>query len=64
MARIISRSSSEQAGVCSEGFSTTRLPAASISTSGPTERSKGKFQGLMLPITPFGCGCTKARPLP
>ena len=41
-----------------------RFPAASISTSGPIERSKGKFQGLMLPTTPFGCGCTKARPLP
>ena len=32
----------------------TRLPAASISTSGPTDRSNGKFQGTMLPTTPLG----------
>ena len=60
----MSRSSSAHAGVYSEGLITTRLPAASISTSGPTERSNGKFQGTMLPTTPFGWGCTKARPVP
>ena len=54
MADTISRTSSEQAGVYSEGFRIARLPAASMSTSGPSERSKGKFQGDMLPITPLG----------
>ena len=33
---------------------TTRLPAASISTSGPTERSNGKFHGTMLPDDALG----------
>ena len=60
----MSRSSSAQAGVYSDGLITTRLPAASISTSGPTERSNGKFQGTMLPTTPLGCGWTNARPDP
>ena len=31
-----------------------RLPAASVSISGPSRESKGKFQGTMFPITPFG----------
>src|SRR3954454_15038286 len=60
----MSWSSWAQAGVYSDGLMTTRLPAASISTSGPTERSKGKFQGTMLPTTPLGCGWTNALPEP
>jgi len=47
-------SSSEHAGVYSEGLMIALLPAASMSTSGPSERSNGKFQGEMFPITPFG----------
>ena len=60
----MSRSSSPHAGAYSEGLITTRFPAASISTSGPTDRSKGKFQGTMLPITPLGWGLTYAWPDP
>ena len=60
----MSRRTSAQAGVYSDGLMTTRLPAASISTSGPTERSNGKFQGTMFPTTPLGWGMTNALPDP
>src|ERR1700679_3447851 len=50
----MSRSSAEQAGVYSDGLMMTRLPAANISIRGPIERSKGKFQGTILPMTPLG----------
>jgi hypothetical protein len=42
----------------------TRLLAASISTSGPSERSNGKFHGTMLPTTPLGWYRTPDRAVP
>jgi hypothetical protein len=41
---IIFASKAPVCGVNSEGLMITRLPAASISQSGPRERSRGKFQ--------------------
>ena len=52
--------SAPQAGVYSEGLMITRLPPASMSTSGPRLRSYGKFQGTMLPMTPLGSRRTSA----
>ncbi len=46
--------SSEQRGVNSLGLIITRLPAANIPPSGVKVRLKGKFHGLMTPMTPFG----------
>ena len=54
VAEIISARSSEQAGVYSDGLRMARFPAARTSTSGPSDRSKGKFHGDMLPTTPLG----------
>ncbi len=41
-------------GVCSAGFSTTQLPAASAGASFHTAISSGKFQGMIWPTTPSG----------
>ncbi len=41
-------------GVISEGFMTTVLPAIMAWTAGLSERMKGKFHGVMIPITPIG----------
>ena len=42
------------AGVCSAGFSTTQLPAASAGASFQTAIRIGKFQGMIWPTTPSG----------
>ena len=42
------------AGVCSAGFSTTQLPAASAGASFHTAISSGKFHGMIWPTTPSG----------
>jgi hypothetical protein len=60
----MSRSSAPHDGVKSDGLMMTRLPAASMSTSGPRLRSYGKFQGTMLPMTPLGSRRISARPVP
>jgi hypothetical protein len=41
-------------GVSSEGFATTVFPAASAGASLQTSDSKGKLQGMSMPITPSG----------
>ena len=41
-------------GVCSAGFSTTQLPAASAGASFHTAMSSGKFHGMICPTTPSG----------
>jgi hypothetical protein len=41
-------------GVCSAGFSTTVLPAASAGASFITAMNSGKFHGTIWPITPIG----------
>ncbi len=43
-----------EAGVCSAGFSTTQLPAASAGASFQTAIRMGKFQGMICPTTPSG----------
>lgn len=45
-----------EAGVCSAGFSTTQLPAASAGASFHTAISSGKFHGMICPTTPSGSG--------
>jgi hypothetical protein len=40
-----------QAGAYSDILMTTRLPAASMSHKGPNDKSMGKFQGAMMPVT-------------
>ena len=42
------------AGVCSAGFSTTQLPAASAGASFQHAISSGKFHGMIWPTTPSG----------
>ena len=41
-------------GVCSAGFSTTALPAASAGASFHAAMRSGKFQGMICPTTPSG----------
>ena len=41
-------------GVCSAGFSTAQLPAASAGASFHAAISSGTFQGIMRPTTPKG----------
>ena len=41
-------------GVCSAGFSTTQLPAASAGASFQVAISSGKFHGMIWPTTPSG----------
>ena len=43
-----------EAGVCSAGFSTTQLPAASAGASFHVAISSGKFHGMIWPTTPSG----------
>ena len=43
-----------ESGVCSAGFSTMQLPAASAGASFHVAISSGKFQGMIMPITPSG----------
>ena len=43
-----------EAGVCSAGFSTTQLPAASAGASFQTAIRIGKFHGMICPTTPSG----------
>ena len=43
-----------EAGVCSAGFITTQLPAASAGASFHTAISSGKFHGMICPTTPNG----------
>ena len=43
-----------EAGVCSAGFSTTQLPAASAGASFHAAIRIGKFQGMIWPTTPSG----------
>ncbi len=42
------------AGVCSAGFNTKQLPAASAGASFHTAINNGKFQGMICPTTPIG----------
>ena len=42
------------AGVCSAGFSTTQLPAASAGASFQQAIRSGKFHGMIWPTTPSG----------
>lgn len=42
-----------EVGVCSAGFSTTVLPAASAGASFQAAMRMGKFQGMICPITPI-----------
>ena len=48
-------------GVCSEGLSTTALPATSGATQSAKLLSSGKFQGPITPTTPRGWWTTRAR---
>ena len=41
-------------GVCSAGFNTTQLPAASAGANFQTAIKIGKFQGMICPTTPRG----------
>jgi hypothetical protein len=41
-------------GVCSAGFSTTQLPAASAGASFHAAIRIGKFHGMICPTTPSG----------
>ncbi len=51
---MISISTRMEAGVCSAGFSTTQLPAASAGASFHTAIRMGKFHGMICPTTPSG----------
>ncbi len=51
---ISSASTRIEAGVCSAGFSTTQLPAASAGASFQTAIRIGKFHGMIWPTTPSG----------
>ena len=51
---ISSISSMIDAGVCSAGFSTTALPAASAGASFQVAIRIGKFHGMICPTTPSG----------
>ena len=51
---MIFMSSSSDADVYSDGFSTTVLPAASAGASFHAVSSSGEFQGIIAPITPSG----------
>lgn len=51
---MISAQTMIEAGVCSAGFSTTQLPAASAGASFQQAISSGKFQGMIWPTTPSG----------
>jgi hypothetical protein len=41
-------------GVCSDVFTMTRFPAASMSLTMTSAHSIGKLKGAMFPMTPFG----------
>ena len=43
-------------GVCSAGFKTTALPAASAGASFQAAIKIGKFHGMICPTTPNGSG--------
>ena len=51
---ISSISTRMDTGVCSAGFSTTQLPAASAGASFQTAIRIGKFHGMIWPTTPCG----------
>ena len=51
---IINFVRSDEAGVSSEGFNITLLPADKIPAKGAKARFRGKFQGLIAPTTPLG----------
>ena len=46
-------------GVCSEGLTITRFPAARALTNGRRVKMTGKFQGEMMSMCPLGFACTK-----
>jgi hypothetical protein len=46
--------SNVEAEVCSEGFTTTVLPAANAAAKLKLRMSNGEFQGVMMPTTPTG----------
>ena len=52
--RQISAKASAVSGVCSAGFSTTVLPAASAGAIFQASISSGKFHGMIWPQTPTG----------
>ena len=54
MSAMISASTMMLVGVCSAGFSTTQLPAASAGASFQAAISSGKFHGMIWPTTPSG----------
>ncbi len=54
MSAIMSISTMIAIGVCSAGFSTTQLPAASAGASFHTAISSGKFHGMICATTPSG----------
>ena len=54
MSAISSISTRMLIGVCSAGFSTTQLPAASAGASFHAAISSGKFHGMIWPTTPSG----------
>ena len=54
MSPITSMSAMMPMGVCSAGFNTTQLPAASAGASFQAAMSSGKFQGMIWPTTPRG----------
>ena len=49
-----STTSAIPSGVNSEGLMTTAAPAISAGIASPSERIRGKFQGLMIPTTGWG----------
>ena len=54
MSSINSINTKIEAGVCSAGFNTTQLPAASAGASFQAAIRMGKFQGIICPTTPRG----------
>ena len=59
---IMASSTSEVAGVNSEGLIITLLPAARAPDRGANTMETGKFQGAMMPITPSGWYSMRERP--
>ena len=55
------RTHSPHAGVSSEGFSTTPLPAATAVATLVNGMAKGTFQGEITPTTPYGSYLSQAR---
>ena len=49
---------SPENGVCSGGFSTTQLPAASAGASLSASAMTGPFHGMIATTTPYGSGST------